>query len=58
MSTTSKLIAFGFWPNKPPPASKRVIINHLSKEKVNVKEIIDLIEADKVPEDWLITMAV
>ncbi|UDL13960.1 MAG: RNA dependent RNA polymerase [Xiangshan Nyami-like virus] len=48
----------GFFPRGPPPAPKSAIICYLQKERVTVKEVMDILESGSIPQSWLVMVAV
>nr|WPR17567.1 MAG: RNA-dependent RNA polymerase [Beetle nyamivirus] len=49
---------YGFFPKGPLPTSKSVIIRYLETPIVSVKDILDLIERNVIPESWRIIVGV
>lgn len=49
---------YGHFPNRPPFASKSVIISYLSQEDVDVSGIINTINTGDVPREWKVIVAV
>ncbi|CAH2236870.1 jg23227 [Pararge aegeria aegeria] len=48
----------GFFPRGPPRESSNVILQYISREEVNVKEIVDIISTGTIPRNWRVCVGV
>ncbi|CAG9557920.1 unnamed protein product [Danaus chrysippus] len=46
------------FPTAPPRESNNVIMQYLSRDKVNVRDIISTVSQDRIPRDWKVTVGV
>lgn len=49
---------YGRFPSEPPPTSKSAMVHYLSKESSTVKEVIDKLQKEDIPDPWRIMVAV
>lgn len=48
----------GRFPTGPPPTSKSAVVHYLSKESITVKEVIDQLQEQSIPQSWRVMVAV
>lgn len=48
----------GFFPTRPASTSKSVVIHYLQKERITVKEVIDVLQTGIIPLSWRAMVAV
>ena len=49
---------YGHWPRKPPQRTKRLIIDYLTRNDLDLRRIIDVISTGEIPQEWKIMVAV